>query len=188
MTKPLGETACLSYTALMDIIKKSLMAAALVFMVFGAAFAQSPASQNGEAPPPLDMGPSEPLTILAETGPQTFMVEIADTLEKQARGYMWREEIPLDTGMLFEFERPKVATIWMKNTPSPLDIIFVRSNGRILKIEHNAQPYTLRSASSEAPIAAVLELAAGRSMDLGIKPGDLVAHEFFGTENAVNDN
>jgi len=183
MTKSLGETRRVGYTALMDIMKKLLVVSVFAFMLFGAAMAQ-----NSETPPPLDMGESEPLIVLAETGPQRFMVEIADTPEKQNRGYMYREDIPLDTGMLFEFERPKVATIWMKNTPSSLDIIFIRTNGKILKIEHSAAPYTLRSASSEAPVAAVLELAGGRSLDLGIKPGDIVAHEFFGTENAAKAN
>jgi len=67
----------------------------------------------------------------------------------------------------------------MKNTPIPLDILFVRSNGKILKIEHSAQPYKLRSASSEAPVAAVVELAGGRSKELGIRPGDIVRHDFF---------
>ena len=90
--------------------------------------------------------------------------------------------------MLFEFDKPKVATIWMKNTAVSLDIIFVRSNGKILKIEHSATPYTLRSASSEAPVAAVLELGAGQSLELGIKPGDRIAHEFFGTENLAKAN
>ena len=95
---------------------------------------------------------------------------------------MFRETMGPDAGMIFEFDEPKVATIWMKNTSIPLDILFVRSNGRILKIEHMAQPYKLRSASSEAVVASVVELQGGRSRDLGIMPGDLVRHEFFGTE------
>jgi len=45
-----------------------------------------------------------------------------------------------------------------------------------------AQPYKLRSASSEAIVAAVLELQGGRSKELGIMPGDLIQHEFFGTQ------
>jgi uncharacterized membrane protein (UPF0127 family) len=81
--------------------------------------------------------------------------------------------------MIFEFAEPKIATIWMKNTAIPLDILFVRSNGKILKIEHMAQPYKLRSASSEAVIAAVVELKGGRALELGIKPGDTVDHPFF---------
>ena len=129
----------------------------------------------------VDFGTPVPLTVVSESGTHEFLVERAITLEQQARGMMFRESMGADAGMIFEFEEPKVATIWMKNTSIPLDIIFVRSNGRILKIEHMAQPYKLRSASSEAVIAGVLELQGGRSRDLGILPGDLIKHEFFGT-------
>ena len=129
----------------------------------------------------LDFGPPEPLIVVSQSGEHEFMVEVADSLEEQAQGYMWREDIPAGTGMIFELPEPRVATVWMKNTPSPLDILFVRSNGRILKIEHSAQPYKLRSASSEAPVAAFVEFAAGTTKDLGIMPGDLIKHEFFGT-------
>ena len=139
------------------------------------------AAQDARPDELLDYGPTETLVIESESGDRTFEVEVADTLAEQAQGYMWRESIPDGTGMLFEFDEPKVATIWMKNTPLPLDILFVRANGRILKIEHSAQPYKLRSASSEAPVSAVIELLGGTSKDLGILPGDRVRHEFFGT-------
>jgi len=130
----------------------------------------------------VDFGTPVPLTVVSADSTHTFSIERAITLDQQARGMMFRETMDPDSGMLFEFDAPKIATIWMKNTPLPLDIIFVRSNGKILKIEHMAQPYKLRSASSEAIVAAVLELQGGRSKELGIMPGDLVQHEFFGTE------
>ena len=130
----------------------------------------------------VDFGAPVPLSIVSEGGTHEFMVERAVSLDQQARGMMFRETMGADTGMIFEFDEPKVATIWMKETSIPLDILFVRSNGRILKIEHMAQPYKLRSASSEAVVASVVELQGGRSRDLGIMPGDLVKHEFFGTE------
>lgn len=130
----------------------------------------------------VDFGAPVPLSIVSEGGTHEFMVERAVSLDQQARGMMFRDTMGADTGMIFEFDEPKVATIWMKNTSIPLDILFVRSNGRILKIEHMAQPYKLRSASSEAVVASVVELQGGRSRDLGIMPGDLVKHEFFGTE------
>ena len=129
----------------------------------------------------VDFGTPVPLTIVSESGMHEFSVERAVTLDQQARGMMFREAMGPETGMIFEFEEPKIATIWMKNTSIPLDIIFVRSNGKILKIEHMAQPYKLRSASSEAVVAAVVELQGGRSRELGIMPGDLIKHDFFGT-------
>ena len=130
----------------------------------------------------VDFGKPVPLTVVSKDSQHTFQIERAITLDQQARGMMFREKMDPDSGMLFEFDEPKIATIWMKNTPLPLDILFVRSNGKILKIEHMAQPYKLRSASSEAIVGAVLELQGGRSKELGIMPGDLIQHEFFGTE------
>ena len=155
-----------------------LIALPLFFAVSMTASAQD-GPQDPRPDELLDYGPSETLVIDTDAGELSFQVEVADTLPEQAQGMMWREEIPEMTGMLFEFSEPKIATIWMKNTPLPLDIIFVRSNGRILKIEHNAQPYKLRSASSEAVVAAVIELKGGRALELGIRPGDTVEHPFF---------
>ena len=128
---------------------------------------------------PVDFGTPEALMIESDGAVHEFSVEIADTDKEQSRGLMYRDVLDPDKGMLFEFDAPKVATIWMKNTGIPLDIIFVRSNGKILKIEHSATPYSLRSASSEGTVAAVVELAGGRSLELGIMPGDIVKHEFF---------
>ena len=154
---------------------KRLLFIALLFLLPLSASAQTAKDDV------VDFGTPVPLSVVSESGTHEFLVERAVTLDQQARGMMFRETMGADTGMIFEFEEPKVATIWMKNTSIPLDIIFVRSNGRILKIEHMAQPYKLRSASSEAVIAAVLELQGGRSRDLGILPGDLIKHDFFGT-------
>lgn len=155
---------------------KRFILSALFVSLAGSAFAQTSKDDV------VDFGTPVPLTIVSEDSTHSFMIERAVTLDQQARGMMFRETMDPDSGMLFEFEEPKIATIWMKNTPLPLDIIFVRSNGKILKIEHMAQPYKLRSASSEAIVAAVLELQGGRSKELGIMPGDVVKHAFFGTE------
>ncbi len=139
------------------------------------------ASAQDSTPGALDFGAKETLLIKSEDGEHSFAVEVADTLELQARGMMFRNEVGANEGMIFEFETPKIATIWMKNTGIFLDILFVRENGRVLKIEHNAKPYSLRLSSSEAPVAAVIELRGGRARELGIEPGNIVVHEFFGT-------
>ena len=128
----------------------------------------------------VDFGEPKPLTIVTSDDSHEFMVDEAKTLGQQARGMMFRESMDADAGMIFEFDEPKVATIWMKNTSIPLDILFVRSNGKILKIEHSHRPYTLRSTSSEAVVAAVVELKGGESQARGIRPGDTVKHPFFG--------
>ncbi|MGJ8564168.1 MAG: DUF192 domain-containing protein [Alphaproteobacteria bacterium] len=132
-----------------------------------------------DAPSVIDFGASELLTIESINGTHAFSVEIADTLEEKNRGLMYRDTLDADKGMLFEYDSPRVSSIWMKNTRIPLDILFIRSNGKILKIVHSAKPYTERSNSSEAIVGAVLELPGGRANELGIVPGDIVKHEFF---------
>jgi len=131
---------------------KRFIISALCLSLASSAFAQTSKDDV------VDFGEPVPLTVVSKDSKHVFQIERAITLDQQARGMMFRETMDPDSGMLFEFDEPKIATIWMKNTPLPLDIIFVRSNGKILKIEHMAQPYKLRSASSEAIVAAVLEL------------------------------
>lgn len=132
-----------------------------------------------EAPPPLDFGPRESLTIQSDDKTHEFSVEIADTREEQTRGLMFRNVIEPAQGMLFEFGGEEIRSIWMKNTNVFLDVLFVRSDGRILKIEHSAKPHSLRSMTSEAPVSAVLEIAGGQANERGIKPGDRIQHDFF---------
>jgi uncharacterized membrane protein (UPF0127 family) len=103
-----------------------------------------------------------------------FAVELADSPAEQARGLMFRTELGDDEGMLFPSVRPQMRSFWMKNTPLPLDIIFIGPDRRILNIAANTVPYSLESVVSAGPAIAVLELRGGRAEELGIEPGDMV--------------
>ncbi len=158
-----------------DIFRKTVFIGAVTALLSVQVLAQDAEIKD------IDFGEPEPLSIESEVDTHDFMVEIADTPDELTRGMMYRDVVPPNTGMLFKYENPDVKSIWMKNTGVSLDIIFIRQNGKILKIEHNASPYSMRSISSEATAAAVLELGGGQALELGIMPGDLVRHEFFGT-------
>lgn len=119
------------------------------------------------------------LTITAAGGAHRFSVEQARTADQQKRGLMYRTDIGEDQGMLFypyppDGGPPRVATFWMKDTPTPLDIVFIRQDGTIARIAENTAPYSQDSIPSGEPIAAVLELLGGRTAQLGISPGDKV--------------
>ena len=116
------------------------------------------------------------LTVTSGNTAHAFRVELADTDEAQTRGLMFRNELGDYEGMLFPSEGPEPRSFWMKNTPLSLDIIFVGVDGRVLNIAANTEPYSLDSVYSDGPASAVLELAAGRSAELGIEPGDLVEY------------
>ncbi|WFL78247.1 DUF192 domain-containing protein [Altererythrobacter arenosus] len=111
-----------------------------------------------------------------ESGRKTygFQVELANTPEAQARGLMFRTELADDEGMLFPSEPPAPRSFWMRNTPIPLDIIFVGVDGRITNIAAETTPYSLESSLSDGLTSAVLEIRGGRAAELGIGPGDKV--------------
>ena len=89
-------------------------------------------------------------------------------------GLMYRNKLAPDRGMIFPFDPPREASFWMRNTLIPLDMIFVRADGSIANIAANTVPYSEEPVPSDGPVAAVLEIAGGRSAELGIKPGDKV--------------
>ena len=92
---------------------------------------------------------------------------------------MYRTDLTDDGGMLFWPYPPsgpaKVANFWMKNTPSPLDILFIRADGTIAHIAENTTPFSEDPIGSEEPVGAVLEIRGGRAAALGIAEGDRVS-------------
>jgi hypothetical protein len=119
------------------------------------------------------------LEIVSKTGVHVFAVELAVTDEQRSRGLMFRRSLPEGQGMLFKFEPDQIITMWMHNTYIPLDMIFIRSDGRILRIAENTKPESDNIISSGAPARGVLEVIAGTARKLGLAPGDKVAHPWF---------
>jgi uncharacterized membrane protein (UPF0127 family) len=115
-----------------------------------------------------------PLRVIHGGKTLTFRVELAGSVEEQAKGLMFRTQMGPDEGMIFPFNPPRGASFWMRNTVIPLDLIFVGSDGRILNIAANAVPYDEQPLLSDGPVKAVLELNGGRAAELGIVPGDRV--------------
>jgi uncharacterized protein len=124
-------------------------------------------------------GVFEPLSITSASGKHEFQVEVMRTDEEQQRGMMYRRSLADDKGMLFPFPNERVATFWMQNTYVSLDMIFIKSDGSIQRIEKRAEPLSPRTISSGAPVLAVLEVIGGLSDKLGIKPGDKVSYPTF---------
>jgi uncharacterized membrane protein (UPF0127 family) len=116
-----------------------------------------------------------PLEIRSGAKVHKFTVEVARSRDEQAQGLMFRESLAPDRGMLFPYSPPEVAGFWMKNTLIPLDMIFVREDGSIAMIADNTIPGSLESVSAGEPVAAVLEIAGGRSAELGITDADKVS-------------
>ena len=115
-----------------------------------------------------------PLTIHSANGAHRFTVEVARTAEQQSTGLMFRRSLPANRGMIFPYDPPVPASFWMKNTLIPLDMIFIRADGRIARIAANTVPESLDPGPAGEPVAAVLEIRGGRSAELGLRAGDRV--------------
>lgn len=113
-----------------------------------------------------------PLTITAPGGKNkiTFTVEIAQTESARKQGLMHRQNLPQTHGMLFIWPQPAPIAMWMKNTPLPLDILFIQGD-TIVQIHPNARPNNKTLIPALHPVDKVLELNAGTVAAHGIKPG-----------------
>lgn len=110
-----------------------------------------------------------------------FDVELALSAQQRALGLMFRQELPEDAGMLFVYPRPQVITMWMQNTPLPLDMLFIGADNRIVKIAKRTIPYSTATISSGQAAKAVLELNGGTADRLGIQAGDKVVSGELGS-------
>ena len=115
-----------------------------------------------------------PLDIRTAKGVVHYKVEIATTADEQARGLMYRTSLPDHGGMIFPMKPPRFAAFWMKNTYIPLDMIFIRPDGRIARIAANTIPENLDPVESGEPVSAVLEIVGGSAAANGIAEGDVV--------------
>ncbi|WP_338242741.1 DUF192 domain-containing protein [Aurantiacibacter hainanensis] len=160
---------------------KSTWLTAVSTLMAGMLAACSPQAAE-QVPEPTSAAPSThpesgleviPVTVTTDAGTHTFMSEVADTVEAQRRGLMFRTEMGANEGMIFPYDTPQVLGFWMRNTVLPLDIIFIGPDRRILNVADGV-PYNETSVYSEGDAVAVLELNRGRAAELGIGPGDLV--------------
>jgi len=122
------------------------------------------------------------LVIDTAAGTVSFVVELADDDAERSRGLMFRERLGPNAGMLFDFKREQHVSFWMKNTLIPLDMFFIKSDGRIVRIAKRTVPHSEQGIPSTEPVQAVLETNAGVADRYGIKAGDVVRHPVFGND------
>ncbi len=136
---------------------------------------EAPAAQETAATHPVSGLELVDVTVDTGEAQHVFKTEIAATPEEQNKGLMFRTELGPNEAMIFITEEPRARSFWMKNTPIPLDLIFIGPDRRIANIAAMAEPYSLDSIGSEGAVIGVLEIAGGRAAELGIEAGDMVA-------------
>lgn len=121
----------------------------------------------------------ETMTLVTAAGEKQITVEITESNEEKMRGLMFRTSLADDQGMIFYYDQPQDVTMWMRNTYIPLDMVFLKADGTVHRIEVRTEPLSERIISSQGNVVACLELAGGASERLGLKPGDKVRHKLF---------
>jgi len=125
----------------------------------------------------------EPLILATVRGERKIIVEIAETDRQKALGLMFRTKLADDRGMLFVYGAPQEITMWMKNTYIPLDMVFIRDDGRVHRIAANTEPLSEDIIASKGAVSFVLELAGGAAERLGLKAGARLRHPLFRGRN-----
>src|SRR5512134_3636635 len=119
---------------------------------------------------------AEPRVIVATSDRRELVVpvEVADTPAKRELGLQYRRDLAPDRGMIFLFPTESEHAFWMKNTPIPLDMIFINRDRKIVGIVEQAVPLSTDSRSVPGASQFVLEINGGLSKRHGIKVGDSV--------------
>jgi uncharacterized membrane protein (UPF0127 family) len=154
------------------------IAAVLLAALFLLAACRGKSYARMDAPMPASPGwsPSEPSRAVIHTadGAANFTIELADTPEERERGLMGRTSLASDAGMLFVFPKETHVTFWMKDTPIPLDMIFIRADMTVAGVAHavpcEAEPCP--TYPSGEPVQYVLEIGGGIAEEKHIKAGD----------------
>ena len=109
-----------------------------------------------------------------------YKVEFAQTPDELRSGLMSRQNLPAETGMLFDLSKVRVQTaMWMKDTLIPLDMLFADKDGTIYWIYENAEPQSTKLIVAPYPATGVLEVNGGDVAKYGIKIGDNIRHPMF---------
>ena len=149
------------------------VAMALVVAAAAYFYSQRPTSADGQAMI-LPVDPT-PLVAVTKSGERSFSIEIADTSNEREAGLMFRQDMADDHGMLFVFEESRDLTFWMKNTPMPLDLLFIAQDGTIKAIKRG-ESFSEAVISPGVPVRFVLELKAGIASKNGIVDGEKARH------------
>jgi uncharacterized membrane protein (UPF0127 family) len=119
---------------------------------------------------------------------RSFRLEVARMPEERARGYMFREKVGPEEGMLFPFATDDFHPFWMKNCLVPLDLIWLSETLTVVHLEARVPPCTHDPCPSYLPMRKarfVLEVKGGMAEKAGLRVGDPVRLE--GVDSSVRN-
>lgn len=162
---------------------RSALALTLALVALGACDTGAMSNKREEAmpqPQKPDVAPTQPTAptpmvyLGTDKGDVPVKVEVVATEAKIEKGLMYRQHLPLDSGMLFMMGREHQWSFWMRNTLIPLDMIFIKPDRTILGIYRNAVPETDDPRDVPGESQYVLEVNGGFCQRHNVNAGDRV--------------
>lgn len=80
-----------------------------------------------------------------------IMAQVADSPEKRIVGLFFAKKLPPDSALLYIYDDEDFHRIWTKNSPFPLDILWMDRDRTILHIEENVPPCKTDPCPSYGP-------------------------------------
>lgn len=100
--------------------------------------------------------------------------KIFKTPEEIKNGLMFKKEaLPENSAALFVFKEPRNVSFWMKNTYIPLDLIYLNSDYRVIKLYSNTKPLSLKGHHGKY-VKYALECNSGTIISKNIKINDKI--------------
>lgn len=106
---------------------------------------------------------------------QDYYLEVAQNSLQRSKGLSGRDQICSNCGMLFVFKKEGIYPFWMKDTKIPLDMIWVNSENKIVKIVTALETNSTKEYTNDKPAKYVIELNANEVFKLDLKIGDTIA-------------
>ena len=138
-----------------------------VLLLFGVGCTQEQSASESTEPSFQKEGR---LTFLSPNGDtlRTIDIEIADTESERKTGLMRRRSLGYNRGMLFVFDAVNTNGMWMKNTPLPLDIVFLSPDSQVVDIARRTTPFSEETITPAVPRKYVVEVRAGFADRFGL--------------------
>lgn len=111
---------------------------------------------------------------------KTYSFTYVARCEPQREAGLMNKQVTNETTMLFAFPYFNTWSFWMQDTNTSLDMIWINatgSEGRVVYVALDTQPYSTSIITPIAPANYVIEAKAGFASENGIKVGTTV---FFG--------
>ena len=103
---------------------------------------------------------------------QVFTLEAATTAEQRARGLRGRSSLDTDGGMLIRLEKPGRLSYSTRNTPFPMDVLYLDGESTVVGIDQlAANDERLPGSSSDGPVSGAVLLRGGTASLLHIGRG-----------------